>query len=201
VDSPPIGVLNLGIGGNRVLEDGLGPNLLSRLDRDIIAQSGVQAVILLEGINDIGTAALESDDAIDELVHRITAAYRQVVIRCRAKGLRIYGGTLTPMGGSSYFTEGRETARQRVNEWIRSSGFFDGVIDFDRTVRDPEDPERLLPGFDSGDHLHLNDTGYEAMARSIDLYPLRRTFPLPDRNPLTGGIPPRSPAGESGVPE
>lgn len=201
VDLPTIGVLNLGIGGNRVLADGLGPSLLSRLDRDVIAQSGVRAVILLEGINDIGTSNLETAGAIDDLFHRLTAAYRQIVIRCRAKGLAIYGGTLTPMGGSFYFTEGRETVRQRINEWVRSSGAFDGVVDFDRAVRDPDNPGRLLPAFDSGDHLHLNDAGYESMARSIDLSPLLRPFHFPDRDSVANWNLPSSSNRQSGVTE
>lgn len=169
VQNGEIGVLNLGLGGNRLLEDGLGPNALARLDRDVLARGQVKWLIVLEGINDIGTAEPVSPTQISALVHRITAAYEQIVRRAQAQGIRVYGGTLLPFGGSFYFTAEREAARRAVNEWIRTAGCFDGVIDFERVTEDPSSPGRLLPELDSGDHLHLNDLGYRRLAESVDI--------------------------------
>jgi lysophospholipase L1-like esterase len=170
----PLGVLNAGIGGNRLLLDGLGPNALARFDRDVLAQAGVRYVIVQEGINDIGTFGQEgnpSQSAHEELVLRIIGAYEQIVLRTHAHGIRVFGGTLTPFSGSSYYKPAplSEADREAVNRWIRASGHFDGVIDFDKAVRDPQRPDRVLPVYDSGDHLHPSAAGYRAMAAAIPL--------------------------------
>lgn len=164
------GVLNLGIGGNRVLLDGLGPNVLARFDRDVLGEPGAREVILLEGVNDLGTLTRlkEVPEADHEaLVARLIGAYRQMIERGREHGLRMIGGTITPYGGSGYYHPDarNESDRQRLNAWIRS-GAFDAVADFDAAVRDPRDPARLLPAFDSGDHLHPSPAGYGRMAEA-----------------------------------
>jgi lysophospholipase L1-like esterase len=163
-----VGVLNLGMGGNRVLQDGLGPNALARLDRDVLAQSGVRWLIVLEGINDIGTADLGTSVEISALVERLTGAYEQIIERARSHGIAVVGGTLLPFEGSFYFTPEREAVRRAVNEWIRTAGRFDEVVDFEQATRDPARPGRLLPDLDCGDHLHLNDLGYRTMAEAAN---------------------------------
>ena len=162
-----VAVLNAGIGGNTVLEGGLGPTALARLDRDVLAQEGARWVILLEGVNDIGGARDSASAAA--VARNLPLAYRQIIDRVHARGLRIYGATITPFGGSHYDGAEREAARQAVNRWIRTSGAFDAVIDFDAVLRDPARPARLLPLADTGDHLHPNETGYRMMADAIDL--------------------------------
>jgi lysophospholipase L1-like esterase len=169
-----VGVLNVGIGGNRMLLDGLGPNALARFDRDVLAQSGAQAVILLEGINDIGTLTRDAPapaEAHAALVRNVIASYRQVISRAHAHGLRVIGATLTPFVGSDYYhpAPASEADRQQINAWIRAPGHFDAVVDFDRTIRDPAHPERMAARFDSGDHLHPSPAGYRAMAGAIPL--------------------------------
>jgi lysophospholipase L1-like esterase len=169
-----IGVLNEGIGGNRVLEDGLGPNALARFDRDVLAQAGARWVIVLEGINDLGTLTKDSDVPAAQhqaLVQRIIGAYEQMVLRAHAHGLKVIGGTLTPFVGSGYYHPGPESEadRQAINAWIRTPGHFDAVVDFDQVIRNPEHPERMLAKFDSGDHLHPSVAGYRAMAHAIPL--------------------------------
>jgi lysophospholipase L1-like esterase len=171
---PTLSVVNAGIAGNEVLIDRLPPQFgqsaLSRLDRDVLTETRVRVVILLEGINDIG-----GDHASAE---RLIAAYQQIIAQVRAQGLRIFGGTLTPFVGSNaqyggdYGTPWGEEQRQAVNRWIRTAGAFDGVIDFDKATADPADPQRLNPAYHSGDYLHPNDAGYLAMARAIDLQAL-----------------------------
>jgi lysophospholipase L1-like esterase len=164
-----IAVLNQAAGGNRVLADGLGPNALARLDRDVLAQSGVSWTIVFEGVNDIGTAAA-TPAAQQQVAADLIDAYAQIVVRAQAQGIRVYGATITPFGGNSGYddpTGFRESARQTVNTWIRTSGTFDGVLDFDRTARDPAAPARLLPAYDVGDHLHLNPAGYRALADGV----------------------------------
>ncbi len=157
-----VAVVNQGIGGNRLIRDGLGPNALARLDRDVLALPGVRWLVVLEGINDIGTrAGATADDLI--------AAYEQIVTRAHARDIRVYGATILPFGGAQYFTTDGESDRQKVNEWIRNSGVFDAVIDFDATTRDPKRPQHLLPAVDGGDHLHPSAAGYQFMADSIDL--------------------------------
>jgi lysophospholipase L1-like esterase len=169
-----IAVLNLGIGGNRLLEDGLGPNAMARLDHDVIAQTGVRTLIVLEGINDIGTLTRQTDAAPAQhqaLVQSILSAYKQIILRAHMHNIRVIGATILPFGGSSYYhpTAANEADRQAVNAWIRASGQFDAVVDFDQIMRDPVHPERLLPAYDSGDHLHPSPAGYAAMANSIPL--------------------------------
>ncbi|MGW2962620.1 SGNH/GDSL hydrolase family protein [Streptomyces sp. NPDC001220] len=161
-----IAVLNQAAGGNRVLDDGLGPNVLARLDRDVLTRSGVSWLIVFEGVNDIGTAAA-TPDAQRAVADDLIAAYRQIVIRAHAQGIRVYGATLLPFGGNAYDDGAgvREAARQRVNAWIR--GHFDAVIDFDRAVRDPADPSRLRAGLQVGDWLHLNPAGYGVLAGAV----------------------------------
>jgi lysophospholipase L1-like esterase len=169
-----LGVLNKGIGGNRLLLDGLGPNALARFDRDVLAEGGVRYLIVQEGINDIGTFGLHGSmvqAAHDRLVRSIIGAYEQIVLRAHAHGIRVIGGTLTPFTGSSYYKPGpmSEADRVAVNRWIRAPGHFDAVIDFDKAVRDPRQPEVLLPAYDSGDHLHPSPAGYRAMAGGVRL--------------------------------
>jgi len=161
-------VVNAGIHGNRLLRDGAGPSALARFDRDVLAVAGVRDVVLLEGINDIGwgNAKPASDGPVR--AGDVITAYRQIIDRAHAAGLRIIGATLLPYRGSIYFTPAGEAARQAVNQWVRSAGTFDGVIDFARIMADPWDASRLDPTKDSGDHLHPSDTGYAAMAAAID---------------------------------
>jgi len=167
-------VVNAGIGGNRMLLDGIGPNLMARFDRDVIARPGVSHAILLEGVNDLGVLTREHpvDAATHQaMVRRITGAYRQLAERAHAHGIRLIVGTITPFQGNDYYHPGPETEadRQAINRFIRTSGLFDGVIDFDRAVRDPARPDRLLPAYDSGDHLHPSMAGYRAMAGAVPL--------------------------------
>ncbi|KAG8165450.1 hypothetical protein KVR01_005725 [Diaporthe batatas] len=167
-----LAVVNQAAGGNRVLADGLGPNALGRIDRDVLAQSGVRYVVVFEGVNDIGTAAATAA-AQQAVGDRLLAAYAQVIGLVHARGLPVFGATITPFGGNAsvqaYSDPAREVTRQRVNAWIRTSGRFDGVVDFDAAVRDPANGTMLSPLYDSGDYLHLNPAGYVAMAQAVDL--------------------------------
>lgn len=168
---PSLAVSNAGIGGNEVLTDhqpGLaGVSALARLERDVLAQSDARSVIVNEGLNDIAVESAQAPDLIQ--------AYEQIIAQAHAAGLQVYAGTLTPFAGSNagygadFGTAAGEAQRQAVNRWIRTSGAFDGVFDFDAALRDPADPTRLLPAYDSGDHLHPSDSGYRAMARAVDL--------------------------------
>ena len=169
-----LAVLNEGIGGNHLLTDGLGPNALSRFDHDVISQPDVRYVIILEGINDIGMLARAGDvppSEHDALVRRIIGAYEQMIALARTHGIKAVGGTIMPFVGSTYYHPGlaSESDRQAINEWIRVRGHFDAVIDFDKITRDPGHPDRLLPAFDSGDHLHPSPGGYAAMAQAVPL--------------------------------
>lgn len=169
-----IGVLNEGIGGNRLLTDGLGPNALARFDRDVLAQTAVRRAIVLEGVNDLGTLARESSATPAEhssLVRRIIAAYGQMIDRAHAQNLRIVGATILAFVGSNYYhpDAATEADRQAINSWIRAPGHFDAVVDFDQITRDPAHTDRLLPAYDSGDHLHPSPAGYAAMADAIPL--------------------------------
>jgi lysophospholipase L1-like esterase len=163
-----IAVLNQAAGGNRILNDGLGPNGLARLDRDVLAQSGARWLIVFEGINDIGTAAATAEDQ-NQVAEELIAAYDQIITRAHAQNILVYGATLTPFQGSFYVddTGFREAARQKVNHWIRTGGKFDGVIDFEKAVRDPANPTYILAAYDTGDHLHLNPSGYKALAAAV----------------------------------
>jgi lysophospholipase L1-like esterase len=167
-----VAVINQGIGGNHLLSDGLGPNALSRLDQDVLAQPGICCLIVLEGINDVGLLARESDVPPAEhalMVRRITAAYEQIVARAHDHNVVAVGATILPFVGSEYYHPGpaNEADRQAVNAWIRAAGHFDAVLDFDKLTRDPDHLERLLPSYDSGDHLHPSPAGYAAMAQSV----------------------------------
>ncbi len=164
---PGVAVLNAGIGGNCILKACLGPAALSRLDRDVLEPSGVRWVIVLEGVNDIGGA--RAPGAAATVASDLIAADQRIIARAHERGLKVFGGTITPFGGSFYDGDEREEARQTVNRWIRTSGAFDAVIDFDAAVRDPSQPRRLLPTADSGDHLHPNEEGYRVMADAVDL--------------------------------
>lgn len=160
-----LSVVNAGLGGNRLLapRDGqpfYGIPALARLDRDVFTQAGVRSVILLEGVNDIGFGA-----TADEII----SADQQIIAQAHARGLRIFGATITPFGGSIVDSPVGEQTRQDVNHWIMTSNAFDGVIDFAAAVADPSKPEAMLPAFDSGDHLHPNDAGCQAMADAVDL--------------------------------
>jgi lysophospholipase L1-like esterase len=162
-----VGVLNQGIGGNRLLRDGRGTNAQARFDRDILAQTGVRWLMVFEGVNDIGTCRDGCD--MESLAKEIIGAYQQIILRAHSQNVRVYGVTITAFGGSAYATPQAEQARQTVNNWIRTSGRFDAVIDFDAVTRDPNDPSKLSQQSDSGDHLHPADTGYKGMGDSIDL--------------------------------
>ena len=162
---PPVAVLNAGISGNRVLGDGAGASALARFDRDVLLQTGVTHVIIMEGINDIGQARTNPLPSAEDLI----AAHKQLIERARARGLRVYGATLTPFEGAGYFTPEGERKRQALNEWIRTSKAYDGVIDFDRVTRAPNAPASFLPAYDSGDRLHPGDAGYKAMGEAVDL--------------------------------
>jgi lysophospholipase L1-like esterase len=169
-----VAVLNKGIGGGRILLDALGPSALARFDRDVLAPAGVSSVVLLEGVNDL--EVMTRDQPVSPEVHaamvaNVIAGYQQIVTRAHAHGIKVFGATITPnMGGAYYHPDAQNEAdRQAVNAWIRAPGHFDAVIDFDAAVRDPAAPSYLLPAFDTGDHLHPNPTGYQAMADAIPL--------------------------------
>ena len=162
-------VLNQGLGGNRVLNDGLGPNVLARVDRDVLAQSGAKWLIVFEGVNDIGTADA-TQAAQQQVAADLIAAYQQIITRAHAQGIRVYGATITPFGGNNPYDDPngfREAARQEVNAWIRTSRQFDAVLDFDRAVRDPANPRQINPAYDVGDHLHMTPAGYGVIAASV----------------------------------
>jgi lysophospholipase L1-like esterase len=174
-----IGVIDQGIIGNRILhptepqfENLFGPAGLARFDRDVLAQPGVKYVIVLLGINDIGHPGSAAPASEEVTAEQIRAGLLQFVERAHESGIRVFGATLTPFEGTTivgFFSPEKEVKRQQVNRWIRTSGRFDAVIDFDAAVRDPSHPARMLPAFDSGDHLHPSDAGMQAMARAIPL--------------------------------
>jgi lysophospholipase L1-like esterase len=165
-----VAVVNQGIGGNRILRDDTGVNALGRFDEDVLSQPGVTWVILLEGINDIGRGTGPNANPADAVVaDDLVAAMRQFVEQAHLHGIRVMGGTMTPYAGAFYYSEKGEAIREAVNAWILKNGSFDAVTDFNAALRDPEHPLQFRPDFDSGDHLHPNDTGYRAMADSIDL--------------------------------
>jgi lysophospholipase L1-like esterase len=177
-DAKKLAVVNHGISGNQVLRDGAGDSALARFDRDVLATPGLTHVILLEGINDIGTGgfafpgttgpAPEMRSAAD-----IVVGYQQLIARARSHSppVKIFGATLTPFEGTfaGYYTPEKDRVRMEVNEWIRSSGMFDAVVDFEKAIQDPDNPGRMLERFDSGDKLHPGDAGYLRMAESVDL--------------------------------
>lgn len=172
---PKVAILNQAAGGNRILHDSLGPNAVSRIDRDVLAQSGVQYAMIFEGVNDIGVAEPDFKSQA-EIGDQIITAFRQIATRVQAVGISFGAATISPFGtrASSNYTQPysnaeREKTRQRVNDFIRNDEAFDFVLDFDRVLRDPEDQTVLLNEFDSGDHLHPNEVGYQAIA---DYFPL-----------------------------
>jgi lysophospholipase L1-like esterase len=163
-------VLNQGIGGNRVLRDGIGPNLIGRFERDVLAIPGVRWLIVLAGINDIGTAAAARETGQPAATAAdLIAAYRQMILRAHDHGIKVYGATILPFEGFSYFSARGEADRQAINQWMRGSGELDQVIDFDAVARDPSAPSRLSAAVDGGDHLHPSAAGYRILAGSIDL--------------------------------
>jgi lysophospholipase L1-like esterase len=170
-----IAVVNEGIGGNRIWHDAIparlvyGPNGLSRFDRDATSVTGASHIVVLLGINDIGQALPATNSEEQVSADEVIVGLKQFALRAHARGIRIIGATLTPYGGAGYFESQGEEKRQRVNAWIRTAKDFDGVIDFDAAIRDPDAPTRIKAPYDSGDHLHPSDEGYQAMAATIDL--------------------------------
>ena len=162
-------VINSGISGNRLLHDGSGPKAPDRFDRDALDIPGVSAVIVMEGVNDIGWAFDPDGDTGPLTVADIVGVYQQLIARAHARGLKIFGGTITPYEDSKYYHPEGEVVRQAVNEWIRTSRAFDGVFDFEKAVRDPRHPARYLGADQCGDNLHPNDAGYQAMSEAVDL--------------------------------
>jgi lysophospholipase L1-like esterase len=163
---PKVSVLNLGIAGNRVLRDGAGVNALARLERDVLVQPAVKWVVFMEGINDVGLARQDPQPKPEEII----AGHKQVIARAHERGLKIYGGTLTPFEGvtfANYFSEQGEATRQAVNQWIRTSKAYDGVIDFDALLRDSANPRKLRADIEAPDHLHMNDAGYKLMGDAV----------------------------------
>jgi len=174
------GVVNEGISGNRVLEEGVGPSALARFDRDVLAIPGVRYVIIFEGVNDLGFAFGHPPGPLGDVIRSMApktmptaesmiAGYRQLIDRAHANGLMVFGATLAPYGGAAYYAEEGNSVREAINRWIRTSGAFDAVLDFDAVLRDPDHPNQLAPALHMGDHLHGNDAGYRAIASSIDL--------------------------------
>lgn len=166
-DTRHISVLNEGIGGNCILHGCLGPTALSRFERDVINKPKVKWLIIFEGINDIGGSQGEQNASI--VADRLIDAYKWMINVAHAHDINVYGATMTPFGGSFYDRPGHTAAWKEVNEWIRDSGRFDAVIDFDAVMRDPENPLQLIPKGDSGDHLHPGPSGYQMMGNAIDL--------------------------------
>ena len=173
-----VAVLNQGISANRVLQDGFGISALARLDRDVLSQPGVRWMTILEGINDIGAGIgpefvfgphpnMPAGDIVTP--EALIGAYKQIIARAHEHGIKVFGSPLMPFEGAAYYSEGGEVTREAVNKWIRTSGAFDALIDFDAVTRDSANPNRMRAEFDSGDHLHPNNTGYKAMADAIDL--------------------------------
>lgn len=174
------GVVNLGISGNRVLNDGAGDSALARFDRDVLAVPGAAYVIIFEGVNDLGISFGDFTGPMAERfrslmpAHKATAeamiaGYRQLIERAHAKGLKVYGATIAPYEGAGYYSPEGEAVRQTINKWIRTGGAFDAVLDFDAVLRDPAKPAQMANALQSGDHLHGSDAGYAAVAQSIDL--------------------------------
>jgi lysophospholipase L1-like esterase len=180
-------ILNEGISGNRILHDAAGTAALARFDRDVLGKSGVKGLIVLEGINDIGFPRIRMEELkspstpknpfVSEKVsaEEIIAGLQQLIVRAHEHGLLIFGATLTPCEGTNSWDAEGEAIRQRVNQWIRAAGAYDGFIDFDSVIRDPEHPSRMKAIYDSGDHIHPNDAGYQVMANAIDLNMLQTT--------------------------
>jgi len=162
-----LAVINEGISGNRVLADGAGVSVLARFDRDVLAQPGIKYLVFMEAINDIGGASRAG--ATPVTTEEIIAIYKQMIARAHMRGIKVIGATLTPYEGAGYFSDQGEVIRSAVNDWIRTTGLLDGMVDFDLATRDPEHPKKFRPGFNIRDNLHPNDAGYQAMAEAIDL--------------------------------
>lgn len=162
-----VGVLNLGIGGNCVLKGGLGPTGLSRFDHDVLKQNGVRWLIIFEGVNDIG--GTKDSTAAAQVAKDLIAAFDKMIGEAHARGIKVYGATITPINKSFYYKDYHEAARNTVNEWIRTGGHYDAVIDFDKVIRNPADPSTLLPEAQSGDYLHPNELGYKMFGEAVDL--------------------------------
>lgn len=174
--SRPWGIANHGISGNQVLADGAGQSALARFDRDVLAQAGVAYLVIFEGVNDLGIsfgnfggAPRPGAPTAKATAPRMIAAYRQMIARAHARGIKVFGATIAPYEGASYWSAEGEANRQQINDWIRQGGEFDGVLDFDAVFRDPARPTRMAEGKHSGDHLHGSDAGYEAVGNSINL--------------------------------
>lgn len=184
------GVVNMGISGNRVLDDGMGQSALARFDRDALSVPGVSYVIIFEGVNDLGISygrmaaggamAKAANGAVAKYfaalvpAHKATAqalieGYRQLIERAHEAGIKVIGATITPYGGATYYSPEGEAQREAINHWIRTGGAFDGVLDFDAALRDPAKPTQIATALQAGDHLHGSDAGYEALARSVNL--------------------------------
>jgi lysophospholipase L1-like esterase len=178
-DGPTMGVINVGIGGGRVLRDGLGPNMAARWDRDVLARPGVTHMVVLIGVNDLGNLHRNGDDspaARQRMLDDIMLAHRQLVARAHAHGICVIGGTLTPYMNADYYRPNadNEADRMALNSWIRSSGVFDAVADFDAATRDPAQPSRFSKEADSGDGLHPSPAGFRAMAAAVPLDALKK---------------------------
>ena len=171
---PVKAIVNAGISGNRVLSPGAGPSALERFDRDVLMQPGVTHVIVLEGINDINGGTNAANPSNEISAEELIAGHEQLIDRAHERGIVIFGATLTPEGGMRGANAARDAKRIALNTWIRTSGAYDGVIDFDKLTRDPADTTRFLPAYDSGDHLHPGDAGYRAMGDAIDLALFRK---------------------------
>jgi lysophospholipase L1-like esterase len=173
-----MGVVNTGIGGNRLLREGLGPNVVSRFDRDVLARSGVTHVIVMIGVNDMGIIHRNKEDtpaARAQLVRDLESGYRQIVERAHAHGICVIGGTINPYTDSNYYHPGAENEadRQELNAWIRTSGVFDAIADFDAVMKNPAKPAEMIPELDIGDHLHPSPAGFHAMADAVPLSALK----------------------------
>jgi lysophospholipase L1-like esterase len=166
-----LAVANEGIGGNAVLSNIIGLNVLARFDRDVASLPNVSHLIVLEGINDIGFANSPDNSNRGPTIdpNGLIGAYRQIIARAHLRGIKVIGGTLLPFAGSMYYSPAGDKTRQTVNEWIRSGAGFDAIVDFDRALRDPSDPRKLAASYDSGDHLHPSDAGYKAMSGAFQL--------------------------------
>jgi lysophospholipase L1-like esterase len=185
-----LSVVNRGISGNRLLSNPpmgslAGRSAQERFDRDVLATAGVRYMTVLIGINDIGNSTLDAPVTVNDLI----AGYRQLIARAHAKGIAVFGGTLTPIQGAGYYSPEKDVVRQAVNNWIRSSDEFDGVIDFDAVTRDPANPLRFNPAYDSGDHLHPNDLGYQAMGNAVPLELFRGIGLRPQARPAPAVVP------------
>ncbi len=193
-EAAALAVVNEGIGGNRILHDGAGVSALARFDRDVLAQPGVVSLIVLEGINDIGWphmkpklpngTIMKEGPFARELVSTqdLIMGLRQVIDRAHQHGIKVFGATLLPYEGADSFSDDGEATRRELNQWIRTSGAFDGLVDFDAAVRDPDHPNQFRKEYDSGDHLHPSAAGYKAMADGVDLTMLRRAMSSSTKN-------------------